>query len=210
MLGVPLWVCLRPQERVFVVGHELGHFVNRDIRRGLLTQPACTIFGNLADLVRPVSTVGDEDNIVMMIVKAMRMPFQWALAYVLNGIHLAITMLAARDGQRAEYQADVMAMQLAGGSAASALDMLSETFSAIVASRARGNQGFAGWAAAIEQTRAEREHRVHRIRQLTQRTEASPLRSHPPTGLRHRMAATVPYHDPKVILTDEAPAQIDA
>jgi Zn-dependent protease with chaperone function len=210
MLGVPLWVCLRPQERVFVLGHELGHFINGDPRRGLFTRAGCTVFGDLADLVRPVQMVNDEANIVLMIVKAVRYPFQWALSYLFLGIHLAITMVAARESQRSEYHADAMALSLAGDKAATALDVLGDTFTAIVASRARGGHGYTGWAEAVEQTRTERESRLGRLRQLTQRIEASPLRSHPPRGLRHRMSTVGAYRDPKIVLTEAEVTRIDA
>ena len=43
-------------ERVALLGHELGHFVNGDPRRGLLTQPALTMLASAADLFRPVRT----------------------------------------------------------------------------------------------------------------------------------------------------------
>ncbi|MBX6358080.1 MAG: M48 family metallopeptidase, partial [Micromonosporaceae bacterium] len=56
-LGLPLWGALHAQERVALLGHELGHFVNGDVRRGLLTQPAFTMLGSAADVVRPVDTV---------------------------------------------------------------------------------------------------------------------------------------------------------
>ncbi len=208
MLGVPLWVCLRPQERVFVVGHELGHFINNDVRRGLLTAPACTVFAELADLVQPVPT--SEDDILTLVVKVFRVPFQLALFYLLIGIHLAVTMIAMRDAHRAEYWADARALDLAGGNAVSALDMLAETFSGIIGSRARAGLGYEGWAEAVEQTRAQRDGRLVRLRQLSQRVDASPLLSHPPAGLRHRMAVSQRFEDPKLVLTAAEAAAIDA
>jgi Zn-dependent protease with chaperone function len=42
-LGLPLWATLGPQERVALVGHELGHFVNGDVRRGPLTRVATRV-----------------------------------------------------------------------------------------------------------------------------------------------------------------------
>ncbi|MFD0740876.1 M48 family metallopeptidase [Phytohabitans flavus] len=55
-IGLPAWGALPPQERVALLGHEMGHFVNGDVRRTLLTQPAFTMLGTAADLVRPVET----------------------------------------------------------------------------------------------------------------------------------------------------------
>ncbi|MEU4592838.1 hypothetical protein [Micromonospora aurantiaca (nom. illeg.)] len=47
------WGALNGPARVALLGHELGHFVNGDVRRGPVTQPALTMLGNAADLFRP-------------------------------------------------------------------------------------------------------------------------------------------------------------
>lgn len=39
VLGLPLWLSLSAQQRVALLGHELGHFVNGDPRRGVLIRP---------------------------------------------------------------------------------------------------------------------------------------------------------------------------
>jgi heat shock protein HtpX len=61
-LGLPLWAALSPQERVALLGHELGHFVNGDLRRGLLTQPAYEVLGRLANLLRPHRVLPSADS----------------------------------------------------------------------------------------------------------------------------------------------------
>lgn len=53
MIGLPLFLCLRPQERVALLGHEMGHFADGDLRTSLLTRPALETFGILADLFYP-------------------------------------------------------------------------------------------------------------------------------------------------------------
>jgi hypothetical protein len=55
-IGLPLWGPLPPQQRVALLGHELGHFVNGDVRRGPLTQIPLNTLGSLADLLRPTGT----------------------------------------------------------------------------------------------------------------------------------------------------------
>lgn len=113
MLGVPMWVALRPQERVALLGHELGHFVNHDVRRGLLTQPACTVFAELARLFRPDSSAM-QGNWITMIAQLVVTPVQLLLAYTMLIIHIGLILIASRDSQRSEYYADALAMELAG------------------------------------------------------------------------------------------------
>ncbi|HCU52518.1 MAG TPA: peptidase M48, partial [Micromonosporaceae bacterium] len=191
LLGLPLWVSSRPQERVFILGHELGHFVNRDVRRGLLTQPACTMFANLADMVRPdTGRVSLEDDLgfglLTKLANMIARPFLWALSYALLIVHIGMTMIAATDGQRAEYYADTLAMELAGTKASTCLDLLNESFLTVVGARARGNHGFEDWRIAVEQARVGQMERLARLRQVSLRKEASPFHEHPPYGLRHR------------------------
>ena len=57
-LGLPLWGALDGAQRVALIGHELAHFVNGDVRRLLVTQPALTMLGNAADLFRPSPPAG--------------------------------------------------------------------------------------------------------------------------------------------------------
>ncbi|MGW0436393.1 M48 family metallopeptidase [Micromonospora sp. NPDC003197] len=92
-LGLPLWGSLGPQERVALLGHELGHFVNGDIRRGLLTQPAFTMLGSAADLVRPIDTVGGGDGVGF--VGVIGDMLQSVLSRLLFGAHLR--QLSVRD-----------------------------------------------------------------------------------------------------------------
>ncbi|WP_394621558.1 M48 family metallopeptidase [Lentzea sp. JNUCC 0626] len=59
-IGLPMFGVLTPQQRVALLGHEFGHFVNGDPSRGLLTEPAVRTPLTIADLVRPSeSLVGD-------------------------------------------------------------------------------------------------------------------------------------------------------
>jgi heat shock protein HtpX len=122
-LGLPLWAALTPQERVALLGHELGHFVNGDVRRGLLTQPAFTVLGSAADLFRPLGRGTGSGAIALaeMLANAM----QWVLSRLLFGAHLLLVWVGLRDAQRAEYLADELAARAAGSApAASMMDAL--------------------------------------------------------------------------------------
>jgi Zn-dependent protease with chaperone function len=58
VLGVRILLALTPQQVVALVGHELGHLKYEDNRRNLLLQPAGTVFGRLARVVKPPSRSG--------------------------------------------------------------------------------------------------------------------------------------------------------
>lgn len=209
MVGVPMWVTLRPQERVALVGHELGHFVNRDLRRGLLTQPACTIFAQLASLFRPDAARVRSAPIVQAMMIVVQ-PVQWLLCYLMWIVHIGLTLVAKRDNQRAEYYADVLAIQLAGSEASGFLDLHADGMKTVIGSRARAGHGYAGWREGVEQARAEREARLTLLRQLSLRRESSPFNSHPPDGMRHGMVATLPHQAPRILLTEAHAGRIDA
>lgn len=211
-LGLPLWGSLPAGERVALLGHELGHFVNGDPRRGLLTQPAFTMLASAADLFRPVrATVGG--GLVEMVGDALGRAFQWVVSRVLFGAHLVLVSVALRDSQRAEYLADDLAARVAGTTAATnLLDALlaAESMALAVRVHARAGHGPDRWRSAFAEARAANTERLPLLRQLSARDEASLFAAHPPTGLRRRMLAGRPWQDATVVLTPDRLERIDA
>ncbi|MEV1327974.1 M48 family metallopeptidase [Micromonospora costi] len=211
-LGLPLWGTLDGQERVALLGHELGHFVNGDVRRSLVTQPALTMLGNAADLFRPVDQVRG-GGIVEMIGDALGRTISWTLSRVLFAGHLLLVVAALRDSQRAEYLADEMAARAAGTpGAARVLDVLlrHESVALVVRQACRRGEGPEGWRADAAGSLAAAADSMPLLRQLSVREQNSLFASHPPQGLRHRMLTARPPHEPRVVLTDERVARIDA
>ncbi|SCL37984.1 Zn-dependent protease with chaperone function [Micromonospora rhizosphaerae] len=211
-LGLPLWGSLPAQERVALLGHELGHFVNGDPRRALLVQPAFTMLGSAADLVRPVRTVSG-GGILELAGLALAHTVQWVLSRLLFTAHLVLVCVALRDSQRAEYLADELAARVAGSAAATRmLDSLlaEESIALAVRRESRAGHGPDRWRAAVAESRAAAAARLPLLRQLSVRDEASLFASHPPSGLRRRLLEARPWHDPRVVLTDDRMARIDA
>ena len=205
-LSVPFLVALPPQQRVALIGHEVAHFANGDGRRYLLSQLAWRTFGELADLMRPTDQhVGGLSG---MIVAA----FQWVLAALLTGVHLALVALGLRDGQRAEYLADRIAGRIAGtGAALALLDTLVRLpgIRTVVDREMRRGADPAAWRAAAAQALVDGAAATPVLRQLSLRDEASLLASHPPTGLRAEMLAAGPREAAAVTLTEAEAARID-
>jgi hypothetical protein len=52
-IGIPLWFTLEPQPRVAVLGHEVGHFVNGDLRRSLLVGSSIDTLIELVQALTP-------------------------------------------------------------------------------------------------------------------------------------------------------------
>ncbi|WP_232072280.1 M48 family metallopeptidase [Phytohabitans flavus] len=209
-IGLPAWGALPPQERVALLGHEMGHFVNGDVRRTLLTQPAFTMLGTAADLVRPVETAATGvERLGEMLVEGV----QRLLARLLFGAHVLLVWLGQRDSQRAEYLADELAAK-AGGSAAAAsmLDafLLSDAIEMVVRREARAGHGPDRWRIAADEARASAAASLPAMRQLSVRDRASLFASHPPQGLRSRMIRERQSHAAAVTLTEARLERIDS
>ncbi|MEW1590056.1 M48 family metallopeptidase [Micromonospora vinacea] len=211
-LGLPLWGSLTASEQVALLGHELGHFVNGDPRRGLLTQPAFTMLGSAADLFRPVrTTVGG--GLVEMLGDALGRAFQWVMSRMLFVAYLLLISVALRDSQRAEYLADELAARVAGSTAAT--DLLdafvgAESIALAVRRETQAGHGPDRWRSALAAARATGADRLPLLRQLSIRDEASLFAAHPPTGLRRQMLAGRPWQDPSVVLSEARMERIDA
>jgi len=202
-IGLPLWAALPPGQRVALLAHELGHFVNHDSRRGLLTGPAFTTLARLVDVLRSVARRGG----YLFTLPYLVLGWLFWLGYVL----LLVTGL--RDGQRAEYFADDIAADVAGSAAAADLfDTLAvlEPVTRTVRDGGRDRASVATWRDAARYVRRDLAERMEISRQRSIREEASLLASHPPAGLRSRMARSRPHREPRVTLTDALAGQIDA
>ncbi|MDX8031813.1 M48 family metallopeptidase [Lentzea sp. BCCO 10_0856] len=220
-IGLPLFGVLTPQQRVAVLGHEFGHFVNGDPARGLLTQPAVRTPLILADLVRP-SEAFVSDTLWGQLAERAMWPFQMLLQRLFLLIGSGVIAVAARDHQRAEYCADALAVRLAGTAAteASMIDLASaEQLMGSIAAVERGTQanaetarrnhpGAARWREAADAWRASADVADVLDRSVTEK--ASLWHDHPPAGLRARIVKSWPYTDPSVVLSDADSARIDA
>ncbi|WP_033346163.1 M48 family metallopeptidase [Catenuloplanes japonicus] len=206
-LGLPLWAVLTPQERVALLGHELGHFVNGDTRRGALTGVATRTFGELALLLRPGPPAGD--TLVMMIADLITRAILRVLCTGAVAVHVLLVWLSMRDGQHAEYLADDLAARAAGTTAAvSFLDLLcrAETLDMIVRRDARAGLEPPLWRASVDELRAA----DPVVRQRAIRQEVSMFAGHPPSGLRARLIEARAPHAPAVVLAESDDASIDA
>jgi heat shock protein HtpX len=211
-LGLPMWLALSPQQRVAVLGHEFGHFVNGDVRRGPLTQVAFSGFGKLAMVTAPPGYTR-VDGLVQLLANLMTQLVLSIVSRTFYLAHLVVVLLGLRSIQRAEYHADALAARLAGTEAAvSLLDLLAAGRGVASTMRVAARNGDelaavrtragAAWA----QIAPQRSWR----RQLSTREEASLFSSHPPTGLRARMLESSPWQPAAITMTEAESDRIDA
>ncbi|MEV6598085.1 M48 family metallopeptidase [Actinoplanes sp. NPDC051346] len=206
VLGIPLWAALDPQERVALIGHELGHFVNGDVRRLPLEGVALTTLDQLAVLTRPGSAW--RPGPVEMLVGI----FQWVVFRLVVALHLIVVWTGQRDRQRAEYLADDLASRAAGTRAAvRMLDLLlvTDALDTVIRREARARRAGPAWREAADTVRTNLAASMPLLRQLSRREEVSLFASHPPTGLRVAMLEQRPARAAEVTLTESQSARID-
>lgn len=210
-IGVPLWLSLRPQERVAVLAHELGHGRNGDARHGSVVAAA---EGVLAELRRTFAG-GELDEYrrdlgYMVGANAQEAQVNAASRFVNATFGALVRWYAAllnradlRAGQRAEYLADRTAATVAGSEAtAHALERLVLAEPAYRAlERAVRYERDLDPVTAVRRAMTEvpareldRRLRVSRLRDA--RTDAT----HPPTYLRARLVRVRPVPTAAVVL----------
>ncbi|MCX4633357.1 M48 family metallopeptidase [Streptomyces sp. NBC_01443] len=199
ILGLGLWEILPPQERVALLGHELGHFAHGDTRRGIVTGGALRALATWFYVLAPTPP----DGLLDRFVNAVTFLPRWTV----YGLLVLLDHLTLRATQRAEYLADVSAAKAGSTEAAVGLmdrilvsravgpELRRESVAAQVRggsagrqARERAEQGL--WERLASHVGAVPEHEYERLRRVAARRGHSVDSTHPPTHLRRRCAAT--------------------
>ena len=127
VIGLPCWTYLTDDERIALVGHELGHLAARDTLRAVLVGQAHAVLERLATLITPLpadaysaldrSDVDDGGWGGTATMNAMGSGVLRLLSLPALALLLAFERLAAADRQRREYRADLRAADVAGTAA---------------------------------------------------------------------------------------------
>jgi len=209
-VGLPLWATLEPQERVALLGHELSHFVNGDVRRGPLTQVAETTLSRVAHLFTIDGTAGR--GLVEYVSAIITRMLGRLVSGIARALQLLLVWTSQRDSQRAEYLADEMAARAGGTDAAVGLAdhlVMAASIDTVVRREARAGNGMPAWHDAARTARANLAAKLPLLRRLTQYTDVSLYASHPPAGLRAEMLQRRPRQAATVTLTETETAHID-
>ncbi|XVV09085.1 M48 family metalloprotease [Actinoplanes sp. CA-131856] len=209
-LGLPLWATLEPQERVALLGHEMGHFVNGDVRRGLLTQMSRRTLAQVADLF---ATRTRGDGPIDFLIGVVTTLINGIVSRTSAALQLLLLWTSMRDSQRAEYLADELGARAGGSAAAASLAdflLLRDPIDTVVRREARAGNGPEAWLEAARVARANQSPNLPAMRERSHRAEASLDASHPPSGLRAEMLRRRPQLAAEVVLTEAESARIDA
>lgn len=115
-IGLPLWAVLSAPERVALLGHELGHDVNGDHRRGLWLHSAVAAVREWHLLTLDDETPS-EDGLVNLVQALLLVP-RLLLQVLTERLLFLLDRLTSRSGQGAEYRADLLAATVASPAAA--------------------------------------------------------------------------------------------
>ncbi len=219
VIGMPLWEALPTQQRVALVGHELGHAAARDSRHLLVVSSALAALQEWMLVCRyetsPVTGAArhTRETPAAGLVQLSEVATRWLLAVVgvlpaaVYGVLLAATQ---RQSQRAEYGADVAGAAVAGRPAMlAALSTVMEGDALRLAMRrtAMGDgDGDVLAAVRAEGQRLAAEDWPSR----RSRHRNGPFDSHPPDELRRSLVLTLAEQSPAVVLGDGWAERIDA
>lgn len=202
-LGIPLWEVLGPQDRVALLGHELGHFSNGDVRHGVVIGQALRSLLTWHYYVRPTPHPTPLEACVNLLTLAPRL--------VVTGLLYLLDRATLRAAQRAEYLADAKAADAAATDAAvrlmdallvlaSADTMLRREVNARqVKSRSTDAAGL--WDRLADHIRSVPGHEYERLRRAGARRGHCADSTHPPTHLRRDMLAASAPRDAAVRLS---------
>jgi Zn-dependent protease with chaperone function len=197
-VGLPLWEILTPQERIALLGHELGHYSNGDTRHGLIIGNALRSLTTWRYFVDPTPNPTLVEAFVNLVYLVPRSLLQGAL--------LLLDRMTLRATQRAEYLADSMAARAGSTEAAasimnrflvvsSAATMLEREANAQQVRR-RGTTDREPWQGLWERLGAHMESipesEYERQRRAAALRGHSVDATHPPTHLRLRCLLAVP------------------
>ncbi|AJD92849.1 hypothetical protein JMA_35320 [Jeotgalibacillus malaysiensis] len=126
-IGSSLWSVLDHEERIALLGHEIGHLVNGDLNRsGYIGTALFTIYTWISVLIPERTTVYDTgllDHMEEMNpvglgpLNWISQQFQRLVAFLPKIIFLTLLYLLYQNMQRAEYYADQLAVSVAGNAA---------------------------------------------------------------------------------------------
>lgn len=211
-IGLPLWAALSPEARLAVLGHELGHLVNGDPRTSLLTQPALSTFGRLAEIFDPDDLMDSGNGLADLVSTVFAFVLLKPLHLLFVHAHIGLFHISAQGHQRAEIYADALALRLGGSEGAVELATVLVAEDAVLGAlrcAARAGEDPAGWRAEVAPVLHTEPARLRHAEQRSIRYDVSRSASHPPSGIRLRLVRSWPATAPSAAIPADALAAAD-
>lgn len=206
-IGLPLFTILPKDERMALLGHEIGHFANNDVARTIFVGGAIGTLATWYDLL-DVQHV-DEIEGIFGIVSGF---FMKGLALIPFGLLMLIIHLLWHDSQRAEYFADLVGAELSGTKSSISLMekiQFDEIFYHVVRKTAVTNSSSSLldlFRKKVEELPSKEFRRLKRVSEL----ELSKLNyTHPPNAYRIQFLNSQNFYSSRVSLTVEQNKKID-
>ncbi|MET9407032.1 M48 family metallopeptidase [Streptomyces sp. NPDC002935] len=209
-LGLPLWETLTPQQRIALLGHELGHYSNGDTRHGRVVSAALRSLTTWHYYFLPIADPEPLEAVVNLLYIVPR--------WLVVGVLMLLDRLTLRAAQRAEYLADRVAARV--GSTQAAVELMDRLLvadsAAVVLHREVNTAALTGPRGARNDTRTDGlwerlaadmasvpEHELERQRRAGALRGHSVDATHPPTHLRHA-CLLIGAPTPPAVVADEA------
>lgn len=218
-IGMALWAVLEPQERVALLGHELGHSTNGDLREmrffdatlGSVRRWRLVLLPTPSPVGRRAGA-GIQGLVAFMeqfVVPIVLLPLSAVIGTIGNTLHL----LAQRQGQRCEYYADELAARAGGSDAAIGLAdklLVADACWRVVIQTLKFGKGADPWRAVRDFALSIPPSEWDRRRLLGRRRLNRIDTSHPPSIFRADLLRSRPPRPAAIILPAERSATIDA
>ena len=208
-IGLPLWLALRPQERLAVIGHEIAHGVNGDGTRGFIVGSALSALDEWVGLLQgpfyQATTMTERVGGYVI----------WIFSIPFAAVQSLLAQLLCLDKQQAEYFADYLASTVSGTEAIMSTlqrlgcgDHLDDVLLRNVYSTSQS--GARILALFRERIASLPDREWQRLARSSQREGARLDASHPPTAYRIEFLNAHLVAKPRMIATEDAMRSIDA
>ncbi|MFF1452199.1 M48 family metallopeptidase [Streptomyces sp. NPDC058274] len=215
-LGLALWEVLTPQQRVALLGHELGHYAHGDLRHAKIVGSALRSLALWCYVLAPAQSPTFLERLGNVLLLVPR-----GLAHCLLMLLDRLTMQAS---QRAEYLADRAAARAASTEAvAELLDRLllidsvemelrreSVLAQTGIGGRSRSDAGQGLWERLADHVGSVPEREYERLRRASTARGHSVDTTHPPTHARRQCVSEGKHQPALVRFDDNTPAEIAA
>jgi len=207
-IGLPLWLALRPQERLALIGHEIAHGVNGDGTRGFIVWSALSALDEWIGLMQ-----GPFYQATTM-TERVGGYFFYILSTPLAAVQALLAQLLWLDKQQAEYFADYLASTVSGsGAMVSALQQMgcAEHLDEVLLRNAYSTSQSGARILGLfrERVASLPDREWQRLARASQREGARLDASHPPTAHRIEFLKAHVVARPRMVATDDAMRTID-